>query len=317
MDVKDRKILVELAKNSRTPVQQIARKVGVSREVATYRIKRFVEEGIVADFYTVIDVSALGYSRYGFLLQLRGISIEEERRFFLWIEKHPFLTYAGTCIGKWNIALDVFARDQEHLKNIIGEILSEIKSYLDSYVVVPIHRYESFPVKVVEGSVDVVDTLTSQKSELDEHDLKLLSLLAKNARIEYKELANYLKMTANAVKYRVFRLQKEKIILRYTISLNTSKLGYEFYNVQIKYFGLEEKKFLKLLREAMPAVYFYQNLGNENWNFDIGVVVRNSLELRDFLMTLRKEFVEGMKVHDIYAIGEMIKTDHVPLGIFE
>src|SRR3989344_449394 len=242
MDIKDTKILIELARNARMPVQQIASRVGVSREVAAYRIKRLVEEKIIHDFSTSIDISALGFSRYGLLLQLRGISIEEEKKFFSWIVKHPFLTYAGTLVGKWNIALDIFARNQEHLKEILEEILSEIREYLDAYVITPIHRYESFPLKIVGGTLDLTDSFTSQRAEIDASDLKILSLLAHRARIEYKELAPSLDMTANAVKYRILQLQKKKVIRGYSVSLDASKLGYEFYNLQMKYFGPHEKQ---------------------------------------------------------------------------
>ena len=40
LDVKDRKILKELLLNSRIPVARLARKVGISREVAIYRINK-------------------------------------------------------------------------------------------------------------------------------------------------------------------------------------------------------------------------------------------------------------------------------------
>ncbi len=316
MDTKDRKILVELAKNARMPVQQLARRVGVSREVAAYRIKRLIEEGVITDFYTLIDTAALGYSRHGCFIQLRGISVEEEQKFFSWIARHDFLTYAGISIGRWNITFDIFARDKEHLKSIIEEILNQIRGYLDSYVVVPVHAYESFPVKIVGGSVDIVDYSDSPKIQIDMIDKKLLGLLAKNARIEYKELAPSLHLTANAAKYRILRLQKEKMIRGYSISLDAQKLGYEFYNVQVKYIGKHEEKLLRFLRTAKETIYFYRHLGNENWDFDMGVVAKNSRELRGFLMVLRKEMEEGVKVHDVYAIGEMIKSDHVPQGVF-
>lgn len=316
MDAKDRKILAELAKNARIPVQQLARRCGISREVAAYRIKRLVEEGVIADFYTVIDTAALGYSRHVCFIQLKGISVEEERKFFSWIAQHDFLTYAGTAVGRWNVIFDVFFRDREHLKSIIEEILNQIREYLDSYVVVPVHAYESFPVKIVREKTEIVDSIDSQKIELDATDLKLLGLLAKNARIEYKELAPSLRLSANAVKYRIQRLQKEKVIRGYSVSLDTQKLGYEFYNVQVRYTGKHEEKLLRFLRAAKNVTYFYRHLGNENWDFNIGVVARNSFELREFLIALRKEITEGVKVHDVYTIGETIKSDHAPQGVF-
>ncbi len=316
MDAKDRKILAELAKNSRMPVQQLARKVRVSREVVAYRMKRLVEQGMITDFYTIIDTSALGYSRHVCFIQLQGISMEEEKNFFSWITWHNYLTYVGTAVGRWNVIFDILSKDKEHLKSIIQEILNEIRKYLDTYVVISVHAYESFPVKIVGGSAKIADSMASTKVEIDATDRKLLELLSKNARIEYKELAPSLHMTANAVKYRILRLQKEKVILGYTISLDAHKIGYELYNVQVKYLGVQEEKLLQFLRGARSVIYFYRHLGNENWDFDMGVAAKNSLELRYFLMALRKEAGDGVKVHDVYAIGETIKSDHVPKGVF-
>ncbi len=317
MDTKDTKILAELAKNSRMPVQQIARKVGVSREVVTYRIKRFVEQGIIIDFYTTIDISALGYSRYGCLVQLRGISVEREKELLSWIVRHDFLTYASPLVGRWNLSFDIFARDQAHLKSVIQEILDEIREYLDSYIILPISIYESFPVKVTGESTSIKDYSSSQKIEIDEIDKELLQLLAKDARIEYREIAGKLRMTGNAIKYRIMRLQKIGVIKGYTIALDTWKLGYEFYNIQLKYLASRDENLVAFLRRSPQATYFYQSLGNENWNFDIGVVAKNSEELRAFLMQLREEVGTSIKIHDIYAIGEMIKSDHVPKGVFQ
>src|SRR3989344_3966915 len=299
MDVKDRKILVELAKNSRMSVQQLARKVGVSREVASYRIKRLVKEKIIADFYTVIDTSALGYSRQICFIQLQDISGEEEKKFFPWIIKHPYLTYAGTAVGRWNVIFDIFSKDMGHLRIIIQEILGEIRKYLDSYVIVPIHAYESFPVKFVGSNAEITDLVNSEKVDIDSIDKKILELLANNARVEYKELAPSLHMSANAIKYRILRLQKQGVIRGYSVALNAQKLGYEFYNVQVKYLGTQEEKLLQFLRLAKEVIYFYSHIGNENWDFDIGVVAKSSQELRDFLMALRKEIGEGVKVHDV------------------
>ena len=140
--------------------------------------------------------------------------------------------------------------------------------------------------------------------------------MAKDARIEYTDLASKLRLTANAVKYRIIRLQKEGVIKGYTLALDAHKLSYEFYNIQLKYLAPHNENLVRFLRQSPQAIYFYQSLGNENWDFDVGVVVQNHGELRAFLMKLREEVGVVIKIHDIYAIGEMIKSDYAPRGIF-
>ena len=47
LDLKDRKILYELDSNSRQPLSQIAKKVGLSKEVVNYRIRRLEDQKII------------------------------------------------------------------------------------------------------------------------------------------------------------------------------------------------------------------------------------------------------------------------------
>ena len=56
LDLKDRKILYELDSNARQSNSEIAKKVGLNKNTVNYKINRMTEEGIIAGYYTVIDV---------------------------------------------------------------------------------------------------------------------------------------------------------------------------------------------------------------------------------------------------------------------
>ena len=79
LDVKDRKILSELDMDARQPLSTIAKKVRLSREVVSYRIKQLEKKGIIEGFYTAIDTSKLGYLYCRMLFKYRNISPEIER----------------------------------------------------------------------------------------------------------------------------------------------------------------------------------------------------------------------------------------------
>ena len=80
VDLKDRRILYELDKNSRESFTQIGKKVGLHKNVVNYRIKRMQDKGIITNFYTVIDTFKLGYNSLRFYIVYQNITptIREE-----------------------------------------------------------------------------------------------------------------------------------------------------------------------------------------------------------------------------------------------
>ena len=61
LNKKDRKILYQLDLDSRQSLNQIGKKVRLSREVVQYRIKQLEKKGIIKGYRTLIDTSKLGY----------------------------------------------------------------------------------------------------------------------------------------------------------------------------------------------------------------------------------------------------------------
>jgi len=316
MDKKDEKILIELILNSRIPLNHLAKKVGISREVATYRLNKLIKDKIILGFYSVINVESLGFERYGCFFQLKNVSKHQEENFMKYLEKHEFVTYVSPVIGKWNLVFDVFAQDKNHLQKIIKEITNRLGNYLEKYIIISMEtELENFPVKIF-GSKKEIEYKEAEKIKLNKKNLEILKILSNNSRVEYKELAEKLNMTANAIKYRIQNLEKLNIIRGYTISTNKRKLGYEFYNLQIKTTNKKELELKKFLRANKHVIYFYKYFGNENWDLDIGLIVKNSLELRNFILELREDFGDTTKIQDLYVIVEETKGDYAPEGVF-
>jgi DNA-binding Lrp family transcriptional regulator len=318
MDKKDEKLITELLLNGRISYKQLSKRIGVSREVAAYRLDRMVKQGTITNFYTIINTEALGFSRFGCLLQLKDISMTKERGFFDKLVNNPYITYAGSIVGRANVAFDILAKDKTHLSNIMNGILGDMHHFVEGYIITSSSKQETFPTKVMNVSYEYEDKKFIKTKKIDETDLKLLSLLSVNARIEYKDLAGKLRLTANAVKYRLKNLEKEGIIWGYAAAVDVIKLGYEIYNVQVKVVpGEKEEKLTAFLRKNMKVIYFYRYLGQENWDMDIGVIAENSRELRKFLIELREEAGNIVKIRDIFTNSEILKPDVAPKGVFE
>ena len=108
------------------------------------------------------------------------------------------------------------------------------------------------------------------------------------------------------------------IIKGYTTSLDMRKLGYEWYNLQLKL--TENKKEFQLkqfFKQKLIEIYFYKYLGHENWDLDIGVIVKSSSDLREFILELREKFGDIIKIYDMYIIIEETKGNYAPGGVFK
>ncbi|MBU4242067.1 MAG: winged helix-turn-helix transcriptional regulator [Nanoarchaeota archaeon] len=57
LDFKDKKILYNLDLNSRATLNEIAKKVKLSKQVVDYRLKNLLKNKIIKEFYTVINFS--------------------------------------------------------------------------------------------------------------------------------------------------------------------------------------------------------------------------------------------------------------------
>ena len=301
--------------NSRIPLNRLAKKVGLSREVVTYRLNQLKLKGIITNFHAVIDEEKIGYSRSSCFIQLKGISPSEEKVFLDYLMNHDSITYIGTVIGKWNVVFDIISKDKMHMDKIVRGIQNKIKKYVSTFSIVGnliSGRY--YPEKIFNTHRN--EEKKEKKIKIDKTDLKILKLLSLNSRIEYSELSKKLNMTANAIKYRIKSLENSGIISYYTISVDVRKLGYIWYNMQIKLIA-GEKEVEDFLRKDKKTIYHYHYIGNENWDIDIGIIVRDSEELREFIVKFREKFPEFVKIHDVYIVLDTLKENILPASVFE
>ncbi len=61
--------------------------------------------------------------------------------------------------------------------------------------------------------------------EVDKLDLKIIRMLQEDGRTSFTEIARKLKLSESAIRKRVQALQKKRVIEKFTIKINPSKIG--------------------------------------------------------------------------------------------
>ena len=124
MDNLDLQILNALQEDGRTPFTQIAKKVGVAESTIRTRYASLVEQGIVQTI-AVIDPFSVGYNSPALI----GISTEPGaiNSVAHTLEQMPEVSYLVLTLGGYDLMVEVFCRDREHLTDLITNQIQAIK----------------------------------------------------------------------------------------------------------------------------------------------------------------------------------------------
>ncbi len=316
LDKKDGKILATLSKDCRTSLTQIAKAVGVSREVADYRIKKLIKTGIIKSFCTDVNLQALGYTKHVVYLELKNVDKEKEENIFKFLKNHKFVSWIVTSTGKWSIIFDIHSKNTQHLSQLIKELKQELGNHFGEYEIVTLEKYQYFHSKFF-GEKESIKEKKTKDITLDEIDLSLLKILRNNARIDYVTLSTEIKLTPEAISKRIKRLKENAIINQFYIFPDLTKLGFEHYNIQINLENIEdekEKKIMNYLQNHKSVSFIYKPISH--WDIEFGVFVKNPGELRDFMLQLRTLHPENIRIKDVALFYEELLPNFLPEGVF-
>jgi len=123
MDDLDLLILNALQEDGRTPFTQIAKKVGVAESTIRSRYASLVERGIVQTI-AVIDPFSVGYNSPALI----GISTDSGaiNSVAQTLEQMPEVSYLVLTLGGYDLMVEVFCRDREHLTDLITNHIQSI-----------------------------------------------------------------------------------------------------------------------------------------------------------------------------------------------
>ena len=100
IDLKDRKILAVLDMEGNIPISKLAKKVGLSRQIAEYRMEKLVREGVINGFYTVFDSCVVGMYWYKVMLRLGAVTVDERKEVIEYFKKRNYVLWLGELGGK-------------------------------------------------------------------------------------------------------------------------------------------------------------------------------------------------------------------------
>lgn len=140
LDEIDEKILKILSTSARISILDIIKKLGLTRDIISYRMKKLSKEDIIHQYRISINLDTIGHKLYKILLRLHTLTPEKEKQFITYVASHPHGVQYLKLIGSWDCELEFEVKDEEQLHSILLEIRNKFSEIIRDYDTLLIHQ---------------------------------------------------------------------------------------------------------------------------------------------------------------------------------
>lgn len=318
IDIKDRKILYELDLNCRQSNSQIGKKVGLGRDVVSYRIGKLIKNGVITNFYSVIDTFRLGYNVFRLYINFHYVTPEIKKEIIDYFVNYNYSWVVVTVKSEIDLDVVIWVKNIYEFYKFWDQTLDKYEKYIEKHAI-------SIYIK---SSVFMKSYLLSDKSktdkrrffdmncgvkpvDIDETDYFLLNEIAENARIPLVDLGEKLDCSSQKINYRLDNLVEKGVLKAFRVNIDPAKLGLQKYKVDIYLKNHELKK----------PVFSYLSKKDyiEFMNFALGwadlepeFVVKDFNELLQILDEINQEFSGAIKKQTFFIAEKLYKQRCLP-----
>lgn len=143
----------------------------------------------------------------------------------------------------------------------------------------------------------------SKMIKLDQKDKLLLHALDSNVRLSYSQLSKITRLKQETVRYRINQLEKEGVIKKSMMFVNSAKLGFSAYQIMLKLQNVNEQKKKKIM-DSLIENNFVNWVANIEGNYDIAFIllVKNQGDLQKVIDELYSLFGDTIIKKNISTI---------------
>lgn len=317
LDKKDRKILYQLDLDPRQSNSEIAKKVGLSKDVVNYRIKQLENNGIIRWYSAVTNIYRLGLIKIKMYLTLQNETKEKRNEIINYFCNYPSTEWVAEMSGRWDMTIGYLVKDIYEFNSAMLDFLKQFSNYVNEKeltISLGVHHFKKDWLLFDERKKFPDVNQTGKKDiEIDELDDKLLKILTNNSRLQLVKIAQIIKQKPQTIKYRLEQLKKKKIITTSKIFLDLAKLGRLFYKSHIYLQNTTESRIKSLIAfcESKPEItYIIRNLGP--WELEIEFEIDSFEKFFSIMEELKHKFSDVVKKYEYVIITKDHQWDYYP-----
>jgi DNA-binding Lrp family transcriptional regulator len=297
---------------SATSIGKIIRK---SKQFVDYRIKKLEENGVLKGYVTVIDHSKLGYLSIRVYFKFHDITPLQQAKLEDELIKDKEVWWLATMEGPWDVGYATAVKNVLDFYGYWDKIMKKYRKYVSKRLVVLYTHIRQYPkAYIIDKENEDPGTLVGATTETvphDKFDLLLLKLLSDNGRMTLLEMAEKLKVSPQAIRNRIKKLERAGIILGYRALIDFSRLGYTYYKAYINILNTARMGELEEFCLRHPNILnVNRTIGGRD--FEIEMQVRSFEEFRDVMNGIRQKFAGMIDDYEFVIAREEKKMNYFP-----
>ncbi|MBU4086504.1 MAG: Lrp/AsnC family transcriptional regulator [Nanoarchaeota archaeon] len=316
IDLKDKKILVELDWNARTSNSEIAKKIQLSKKGAEYRIKKLEKLNIIQGYYPVINFEKIGYTINRMMFKLQLIDTEIKEKIEEYLKKQENIHWAVWFRGDADLGIDVWTKSIKEFKEILNQFSIKFGKYIKQKTFSSSVGFDQYPYSFLLNKKDERIAIITEETEIakiDGLDKKILRQLVKNARESSAEIARKINSNYKTVSNRIKQLEKNKILLCTRALINVELLGYKMYKLRLCFDNNIQQAYKQaneFFKSRLETVYIVDFLGEED--YDVEVIVKNEDEFNNLIKDLQNKLGRLIRGYTYFLFEKNIKVRYLP-----
>jgi DNA-binding Lrp family transcriptional regulator len=316
LDAIDRKILAELDKNARISYSELGKRIRVAKETVKYRITQLEKRGIITEYYTVFNLSKLGFVMYRPYFRLHNTTPEIEKEIVDYLTSDKNVAILFTINGPYHIALAVWTHDLWDYEQVWLRFKKKFGQHISTHQLSQIAEYLEFTRPYLspsrETEKDVFTTVSKTEQEkLDAIDYKLLRFISNNARASLVDIARKLGISIVTVRQHMKKLIDKEVILGFRATMDLNKLGREYYKVDMWLSKFDRYEELGAFIKSLPNVaYTERTVVTSDMEFDLEVT--GFEEFVQIMDSIKERFPEDIRDYTYYSRIAAKKVSYAP-----
>lgn len=151
IDETNKKILHYLGLDARTPIVEIANKIGISADAVSARLKKMEKAQIIHNYILLPNFSLLNQTSYKILFSLHNLTKEREGAFFQYCRMQPNIWFHSKSLGDWDLEINMDVDNANQFRKIMMEIKSLFSDIIKEYntlQVSKVHKFNFYPFSI-------------------------------------------------------------------------------------------------------------------------------------------------------------------------
>jgi DNA-binding Lrp family transcriptional regulator len=320
LDSADKKILLSLINNSRSPVSVIAKETHLSREIVNYRMSKLEQEGIITGYIARINQPLFCSGVALMTCKIIRSNVQRFKEIISFIQKHPSINWCIETCGMYDLQLTILYDTPQDLANTVTDISNFIGNNLKEHdISLYIDEYKFDRSGLITGKEQpyikhkTVTFNKDKKIDLDSIDIALIAILSKDCRTKNIDMSKDLKISEDTVRLRIKNSEKKGIIAGYTLSISEEKLGFEAYQIGVKIEQMTDQAINKIKYYALtnPYLVFCVRTSGK-YNIIMNIHAKNRQHFNEIMLDIRSNLPEiidyqfelNMKTHKEVFVPE-------------